>query len=63
MPDDADLANDLISDSNNAAILNARRNAAEIPAGNPGDCWSCGEYSKRLVNGACASCRDKYEID
>lgn len=40
----------------------ARRAAAAIPAGTPGDCDLCGEWSQRLVNGACAPCRDKYRL-
>ena len=36
--------------------------AAKIPPGEPGDCDLCGEWSGRLVNGACARCRDKYKL-
>jgi len=32
--------------------------ASEIPAGNPGVCEYCEEFSKRLVRGYCAPCRD-----
>jgi hypothetical protein len=34
----------------------------EPPAGVAGDCCRCGEPSARLVDGACAPCRDKYEL-
>ena len=29
-----------------------------IPAGTPGECIDCGEYSPRLIGGRCAPCRD-----
>lgn len=32
----------------------------EVPAGEPGECELCGEWSGRLVDGACAPCRDRY---
>jgi hypothetical protein len=48
---------------NASAVDAARRQAAKIPAGNAGTCYSCGEESQRLVKGACASCRDKYGLE
>lgn len=36
----------------------AHKAAAEIPEGVPGECYECGEHSKRLVDGRCAPCRD-----
>lgn len=30
-----------------------------MPFGPPGECDFCGEYSVRLVSGACAPCRDR----
>lgn len=43
--------------------LTAARHAAEnMPAGSAGDCDLCGEHSMRLVQGACAPCRDKYAL-
>lgn len=39
-----------------------RRAAAAIPTGEPGECGLCGEWSGRLVNGACAPCRDHYKL-
>lgn len=44
------------------AINAARRRAAEITPGNPGTCYSFGEESQRLIKGAFANCRDKYEL-
>ena len=34
----------------------------KIPEGKPGICDLCGEWSARLIDGACASCRDKYKL-
>jgi hypothetical protein len=31
-----------------------------LAPGVPGDCELCGEWSGRLVDGACAPCRDRY---
>ena len=45
-----------------AAVAAVRARAAEIPAGKPGDCDFCGESSPRLVDGACAPCRDRYKL-
>lgn len=35
-----------------------RNAAAAMPAGVQGDCDFCGEWSGRIVGGACAPCRD-----
>lgn len=43
------------------ALRKAALNAG-LPAGEPGDCELCGEWSGRLINGACAPCRDKYKL-
>lgn len=45
-----------------AAIAEVRYQAKAIPAGEPGDCELCGEWSGRLVNGVCAPCRDRYRL-
>lgn len=46
-----------------AANLKAVRDMAQqIPVGQPGECELCGEWSGRLVRGACAPCRDKYGL-
>lgn len=34
----------------------------EIPEGSSGNCELCGEWSARLVGGACAPCRDKFKL-
>lgn len=33
-----------------------------LEPGVEGDCDLCGEHSMRLVQGACAPCRDKYRL-
>ena len=35
---------------------------AKLKPGYAGDCDMCGEWSSRLINGACAPCRDKYKL-
>lgn len=46
------------------AMHEARLRAAAKPLqpGTPGDCELCGEWSGRLVRGACAPCRDKRKL-
>ena len=51
--DDADIAEE-------RARL-ALEAAATMPAGKPGECGLCGEWSARLVRGACAPCRDRFK--
>ena len=43
-------------------IKEIRQKAAAIPTGNPGNCEICGEWSGRLVGGACAPCRDRLSL-
>ncbi|CAB4198963.1 hypothetical protein UFOVP1326_9 [uncultured Caudovirales phage] len=60
--DDADVAQrntELIDEMR----LRKQREKAVIPAGAPGDCDFCGEWTGRLVLGACAPCRDKLGLD
>ena len=58
--DDADRAQQRIEEQLEDAIRAASR---DIPPGKPGECDLCGEWSGRLINGACAPCRDKYNLD
>lgn len=60
--DAADEADKLIEDSVNDSIRQRREAAAKMPVGNPGECELCGEWSGRLVGGACAPCRDRYKL-
>ena len=62
MADEIDAANDLALADNDRAIAEARDKAAQIPAGIAGDCELCGDWSGRLVGGACAPCRDRYRL-
>jgi hypothetical protein len=62
MADEIDLANARAEADTERAIALAREEAAQIPPGEAGDCDYCGEWSGRLVGGACAPCRDRYRI-
>jgi hypothetical protein len=62
MADEIDMANELAQADNERAIAGARDKAAQIPAGEPGECDLCGNWSGRLVVGACAPCRDRYRM-
>lgn len=58
MMDVIDYANDQVERGNAYREAAARRAAAAIPAGEPGDCDECGDTMPRLVGGLCAFCRD-----
>jgi hypothetical protein len=45
-----------------AEVDEARYRARQIPVGEPGVCDLCGEWSGRLVGGACAPCRDLHRL-
>ena len=62
MADEIDCANDIAQGERERTEREARVAAASIPAGEPGDCDFCGEWSGRLVGGACAPCRDKLRL-
>ena len=54
MADEADVSQvrtEILEASEIAAV---RERAAKIPAGVPGECDLCGEWSGRLVRGVCA---------
>lgn len=61
MADDADRAQVVTEAALSDAVEKARK-AATMPAGVAGDCDLCGEWSGRLVEGACAPCRDHYGL-
>jgi hypothetical protein len=61
MSDEIDIANDRAAADTERAIAAARA-GADLPSGLPGDCDCCGEWSGRLINGACAPCRDRYRL-
>ncbi len=62
MADIIDEANELAEETAQRAIREVRSKAASIPKGDPGDCDLCGEWSGRLVEGACAPCRDRWRL-
>lgn len=59
--DDADRVT-LLQETQEAEQAAKIRKAAQIPKGQPGERDLCGEWSGRLVAGACAPCRDKYKL-
>ncbi len=60
MSDIIDEANDKAMQELERAVRAAR---GDIPPGTPGECDLCGEYTSRLIRGACAPCRDRYGLD
>lgn len=62
MSDLADDASEHIEREEESAIKEIQARRAAQPAGSPGDCDLCGEYMLRLVDGACAPCRDRYKL-
>lgn len=62
MPDIFDKAEEDSQLALDSAIYQQRKVAAAIPVGEPGDCEFCGEWTGRLVGGACAPCRDKRKL-
>lgn len=60
MADEADISQARMEQEE--AMRERNRQPYEIPAGVAGDCELCGEWSGRLVNGACAPCRDKHGL-
>lgn len=61
MADEVDQANDLAEQHLTATISGYR--GYTLPKGEAGECDLCGEWSGRLIAGACAPCRDRYRID
>lgn len=57
--DEIDRAQEREQQDRDRAIAAASR---ELAPGTTGDCDLCGEHSMRLVEGACAPCRDKYHL-
>lgn len=62
MADEADKTADRMEVEEAANIAEIRRKAAEIPKGVPGIRDRCGEDMPRLINGACAPCRDRFKL-
>lgn len=62
MSDDSDIATMREMIEQDIAVRAVQLRAAQIPAGEPGECDFCGEWSGRLVGGACAPCRDRRKL-
>jgi hypothetical protein len=62
MADEIDAAQQRDQEDTERAVKAARMNCAAIPEGSPGECELCEEWSGRLVDGACAPCRDKHHL-
>lgn len=58
MPDPVDIAQTGIEITRDIGLSRIRQRVSEMPVGEAGECTKCGEYSKRLVTGICAPCRD-----
>ncbi len=58
MADPVDLAQTGIEITRDIGLSRIRQRVSEMPAGEAGECTKCGEYSKRIVTGICAPCRD-----
>jgi len=58
MADIVDIANERIEKELEARL----KLPTDIPRGTPGECDMCGEWSSRLVKGACAPCRERYKL-
>ncbi len=59
--DDVDIANERAAMATAKAVDDIRKKATLAP-GVEGDCDLCGEWTGRLIEGACAPCRDKYKL-
>lgn len=60
--DDVDITDERTCQALEASLSRVRQAAAHMPAGKPGECDLCGEWSGRLVAGVCAPCRDRYKL-
>lgn len=58
---DGDLASE-VSQIRLDSQIQQIRNKAKLAVGVAGDCDLCGEWTSRLVGGACCPCRDKYKL-
>ena len=60
MADEFDRASELEEQYCQLALAN--RPAFELVPDVPGECEICGHWSGRLVQGACAPCRDQFKL-
>ncbi|CAB4172637.1 hypothetical protein UFOVP1470_52 [uncultured Caudovirales phage] len=57
--DEADYASELSEKRLEMLIKQARK---PLRQGTPGVCDLCGRHSGRLIDGACAPCRDRFKL-
>ncbi len=62
MSDEIDIAQEREQADTALAINAVRKRAAAIEPGEAGECEYCGEWSARIVRGACAPCRDQRKL-
>lgn len=62
MADLADITGERMEVQEAVDLAEIRRKAQQMEKGVCGDCERCGEFSWRLVGGACAPCRDKFKL-
>jgi len=61
MSDDVDIASDRTQLAIDAKLQEIS-DAAKLDKGVEGDCDLCGEWTSRLIGGACAPCCDRYKL-
>lgn len=61
--DDVDITEERARLALEADVMKVRKAAASMPDGKPGECELCGEWSGILVRGACAPCRDRFNLE
>jgi hypothetical protein len=60
--DDVDMTQEKSEALARFNLEQVRYAAQRMPPGQPGECELCGEWSGRLVSGACAPCRDRHGL-
>ena len=60
MADEADISQARMEQEQ--ALRERNRQPFVLVPGTPGECELCGEWSGRLVGGACAPCRDRHGL-
>lgn len=58
MADEIDETNEREQHLLDRNVQKIREDAANMPAGSPGECDKCGNETQRIVDGLCCPCRD-----
>lgn len=58
--DEADRASYYVETVIDDHVKEAMRRAADMPVGESGECYGCGDFFLRLVDGMCGRCRDRF---